>query len=398
MSFESLRASIPAMRESVYMNSGWAGPSPEPVVARIREVLARESAHGPASIEGLRASREANEATQAAVARLLNAKPTEILITHGTTEGVNVVLYGLDWRPGDELLTCNLEHPAIATPSAVLEERFGVKVTRLEVAPNATEQEMLDAVEAAISPRTKVVALSHIQYTCGLRMPIERITAIAHRAGALVVADGAQTGGHIAIDVRRLGVDFYCISGQKWLLGPQGTGAMFVAEERARSIQPLFSTHAIADARAMGGEATAVQNVASRFRLASQSPALVAGLGAAIELLLEIGMEEVEAHANRLAERMRRGIEQIAGAYLTGARSGGVCSGLVSAGIEGWEPRQVVEELWQRWRIAGRAVSNPAAVRFSHAAFNTETDVDKVLAALGVLASEKPAITVEAHH
>ena len=109
---------------------------------------------------------------------------------------------------------------------------------------------MLDLFSAAITPNTRVVAISHVQYTCGLKLPVPEITEMAHRAGALVLIDGAQTGGTIDLDVHKLGIDFYAISGQKWLLGPNATGALYVNRNHFRTIDPLFQTHAIADKRA----------------------------------------------------------------------------------------------------------------------------------------------------
>ena len=165
---------------------------------------------------------------------------------------------------------------------------------------------MIDLVTSAIGPRTRVVALSHIQYTCALKMPMRPIADAAHAVGALFLVDGAQTGGQIRLDVRALGVDFYAVSGQKWLLGPHGTGAMFVASEHARTIEPVFSTHSLADGRVQRAE-TALPTPLARFRMTAQSPALVAGLVKAVGLVQEIGLETIEGHANRLAQRMRQG-------------------------------------------------------------------------------------------
>jgi L-cysteine/cystine lyase len=397
MDLTALRESIPATRDSIYMNTGWSGPAPAPVVAKIHEVLEVESTSGPASLEGLRITRAATEGAQQAVAGLLKAGPDEVLLTHGTTEGVHIVLYGLPWQAGDELVTCDLEHSAIATPAAVLEERHGVNVKRLEVPTTASEAEMVAMVRGALTPRTRIVALSHIQYTCGLRMPIRAICDAAHEAGALVLADGAQTAGHIELDMNALGVDFYAISGQKWLLGPQATGALYVKHEHARIIEPLFLTHTLADSRSRPqAENAGPPNPLGRFRVTSQSPALLAGLATAIGLLQEIGIDAIEAHSNRLARRMIDGIRSIGDCALTGATDPGVSSGLVTVAIEGWEPRQIVEALWERWRIAGRAVNHPPAVRFSNAGFNTEEEVDRILEALATLAKQRPEPAIAA--
>ena len=205
MSFASLRDSIRATKDVIYMNTGFTGPSPEPVLQRMREVFEKEASVGPASVEGLAQSRAVSEEARATVASYFNADADEVTITHGTTEGLHVAIYGMQWGPGDEFVSCSLEHPALATPSSVLEQRYGVTVKRVDVSPAAGKAESLAAFKAALSPKTKLVAISHVQYSCGLKLPAKEIIAAAHEAGAMVALDGAQTGGHFDIDVARPG-------------------------------------------------------------------------------------------------------------------------------------------------------------------------------------------------
>ena len=389
MSLTTLRESIRATRDVIYMNTGFTGPSPEPVLTRMREVFEKEASVGPASVEGLAQSRAISEEARQVVASLLNADVDEVAVTHGTTEGLNLAIYGLNWQPGDEFVTCNLEHPALATPGNVLEER-GVTVKRVEVPANAGSGEALELLSSVMTPRTKMVALSHVQYSCGLKLPAKQLIEAAHRNGALIALDGAQTGGQLNIDVKALGVDVYSISGQKWMLGPNATGAVYISSEVQRSLSPLFTTHAVADARAMPADGPGGGNPMMRFRIASQSPALTAGFMTAIKLLQDIGMDEVEAHCNALSDRLRQGAASIPGCGVTGPTIGDATCGLTAVTVEGWEPRQLVEAMWERWRIAVRAVNFPPAIRFSTAPFNTETEVDKALDALQTLASETP--------
>ncbi len=389
MSLTALRESIRATRDVIYMNTGFTGPSPEPVLTRMREVFEKEASIGPASAEGLAQTRAIGEEARQVVASLLNADVDEMAVTHGTTEGINVAIYGLDWQPGDEFVTCNLEHPALATPANVLEER-GITVKRVEVSADASSDEALELLIGAITPRTKLLALSHVQYSCGLKVPAKQLAEAAHRVGALIALDGAQTGGQLDIDVKELGVDVYAISGQKWVLGPNGTGAVYINADVQRRLSPLFTTHAVADARVMPADGPGGGNPMMRFRIASQSPALTAGFTTAIGLLQEIGLEKVEAHCSALGDRLRQGLASIPGCGLTGpARGEGTC-GLTAVTLEGWAPPQLVDALWQRWHIAVRAVNFPPATRFSTAPFNTMEEVEQVLEALKTLASETP--------
>jgi L-cysteine/cystine lyase len=390
MSFTELRESIRATRDVIYLNTGFTGPSPEPVLERIQEVLQREASVGPASPEGLQYTRGLAGAAQEAVAGMLNASPEEILLTHGTTEGVHVVIYGMKWGPGDELVTCSLEHPALATPANVIEERFNAAARRVEVSPQASTGEMVEAFAGAINERTKLVAISHVQFSCGLRLPVKEIAAAAHRQGVPILIDGAQTGGQLAIDVKALGVDYYSISGQKWLLGPNGTGAMYVNGDAWRTLEPPFTTHNIVESRAMPSDAGGTPRPLQRFRIASQSPALTAGFTKAIEILSDIGMEAIEVRCYELASRLRAGVAKTPGCSLTGPDDSDTACGLVSIAVEGWQPGQLVDALWQRWRIAVRAVAAPPAIRVSCGPFNVESDVDALIDGLRTLAGETP--------
>jgi selenocysteine lyase/cysteine desulfurase len=182
------------------------------------------------------------------------------------------------------------------------------------------------------------------------------------------------------------------------MLGPNATGAVYISERHQRTIAPLFSTHAVADARMMPADGPGGGNPMMRFRLASQSPALTAGFTTAIKLLQEIGMDEVEAHCAALGTRLRQGVASIPGCSVTGPATPDASCGLTAVVVEGWEPRQLVDALWERWRIAVRAVNFPPAIRFSTAPFNTEGEVDKALEALRTLAGETPPAVVEGTH
>ena len=382
MDFAELRASIPATASSIYLNSGFTGPSTKQVVERITWAVAREAEVGPASLEGLAIARAASVEAQEQVAELLNADVDEVLLTHGTTEGCHMVLHGMRWQPGDEVVSCNLEHNALANAMNTIEDRWGVNVKRVELAPNASKADILTAFEAAVTPQTRIVAVSHIQYTCGLKLPIPELVELAHRNDATILVDGAQTGGTVNIDVKKLGVDYYAISGQKWLLGPNGTGAVFVRADHRREIHPLFTTHEVADRRATRGDNDAIINPLQRFRLTSSSPAMVGGFAEAIKIARSVGLEAIEERSMMLANRLRAGLRSLEGCTLTGPTDPASQSALVSIAIDGWEPAKLVEHFWHDLQISVRAVNNPPAIRCSCAAFNTEEEIDRLIDAL----------------
>ena len=170
MDFASLRESIACMGSMTYMNAGWAGPSPAQVVERMRDAGERESAGGPAGPEGRAFAAGVAEEARTETALLFNVDPEDVLITHGTSEGVAIALFGLDWQPGDVLLTTDLEHPGIESPAGVLEER-GVEIRRVSVPPDASVDACVEALQFGLDPRVKMAALSHVMFTTGLRVP-----------------------------------------------------------------------------------------------------------------------------------------------------------------------------------------------------------------------------------
>ena len=302
MDFPELRAITPATSGMTYLNAGWAGPSANTVVERMREAASRESTEGPAGPDGQTFVLHIENETRSVVAEMLNVSPNDILLTHGTTEGINIILGGIAWEPGDTLITSSLEHPGVKTPSTLLARRRGVNIHTIELSPFASADECVSAFHSALSVGVKLVALSHVMFTCGLRVPAKEIVDAAHQAGALVLLDGAQTAGHIALDLTAMGVDFYATSGQKWLSGPSGTGGFYVRPDRREALIPQF--------RAPGLDFT---EGFALYSLASLGAVDRAGYGEAVRLHNALGSDNVEAHNLMLAAQLREELGKIDG-------------------------------------------------------------------------------------
>jgi selenocysteine lyase/cysteine desulfurase len=385
MDAQQLRDSLPVTRDYIYLNTGWAGPTPESVLRRISVTLEREAEIGPASSEGLALTRGIIDEARAAIASLVGADAEDVIVTHSTTEGVNVVLHGMEWKQDDELLICDLEHPALTGPAQVLAQRYGVRVVRAVISPQARQAQVLEAVKSAISSKTRLVALSHIQFTCGLLMPIKEIAKAAHERGVPLLVDGAQSIGQLEVNMDELESDFYALSGQKWLMGPVGTGALYVRREHRPMLEPLFTTNAIADER------EGSRSPLARFQIASQNPGLVAGLTEAVRMAAETGMAEVERQVMLLANLLRERVVSISGCTLLSPSAPESACGLVTVGLDGWPPDALQTALLERFSIVARVVRNPDGVRFSTAYFNTEREMEQVGEALGQIGATKYA-------
>ena len=387
MDVETLRGQIPACQKMIYMNTGWQGPCPVSVVKAVTERLEYESYEGPTTREVYESSKALQLKAREAVARLLNATVDEIALTPNTTEGLNLVLNGLTWQEGDEIITCGLEHSSVLVPSYLLRERYGVQVNVLHLDPAEEHPSILRKVEQAFTPRTRMVFVSHIQYSTGLRMPVEGIRELTRDRGVLLLLDAAQGAGHVALDMRQIDCEFYSIPGQKWLLGPAGTGALYIRQDmipQVRSSKGSFGTALSHDSQ--GGFEPNVQFI-NKLGVTTSSVPLWAGFVEAIRLTLELGAREVEDRILALAATLKGELSQIAGVSILSPLEGPGCSGLVSFAMEGMETEDVVSHLWDDYRVVTRSVAYPPGVRLSVCSFNTEAEIGEVARALRELAN-----------
>ena len=381
MNTDQLRRLLPVTKDVIYMNTGWAGPTATPVIKQVSETMDLEALNGPASRKGLEFIRGILELGRQSISDLLSCDSDEVWVTHSTTEGVNIVMHGLEWESGDELLVCDLEHAALMAPARVLAQRKGVNVNVAAVSPKASQDDILATIDRELRPGVKLVALSHIQYTCGLNMPIKEITNLAHKRGVPVLVDGAQSVGQIEVNVKDLGCDFYAMSGQKWLMGPTGTGALYVARASMELLEPHFTTNALE------AERQTERLPLAKFSLASHSGALVAGLIEAVTIANRIGLGQVELRSEALSDLLRERVSHVDSCELLGPTTGSSACGLVTVRVGNWDPSDLVGELEQQFGIVARAVHNPDGIRFSTHFFNTEDEVERVATTLIELAS-----------
>ena len=386
MDIDRIREQIPVCRRMVYVNSGWSGPSPVSVVEAIKARLDYEMEQGPTTPDVRESGREIQDQTRLAVANLLNAAPEEVCLTKNTTDGINIVINGLTWNQGDEIITCSLEHSSVLVPSYFQQWRHGAVVKVVALASDEGHDEILAKIESAITDRTRLVFLSHIQYSTGLRMPVEEIRRMTKDRGIMMLLDGAQTAGHIALDMKAIDCDFYAIPGQKWLLGSEGIGALYIRQDMIPQVQPVH----VAGRAVMphDGPEDMEPEIASIDKLkgSSTSTALQAGLLEAISFVQAAGMDEIEARDLDLASQLKQSLGETPGVKVLSPIERSGSSGLVSFAIDGMEPEDAVAKLWERDRIVARQVGFPHGIRVSLHFFNTEEEVGQVVEAVRRLA------------
>ena len=212
-------------------------------------------------------------------------------------------------------------------------------------------------------------------------MPIEQIAELIRGRDIWLLVDGAQTAGHIPIDVRALGCDFYSISGQKWLLGPDGTGALYIKESMIPVVEPSrIAYKAVEDYDRLGSYEPRTD--IDKFVGSTTSVPLRSGLVEAIRFIRDVGLEEIEERNLLLARSLKAGLAQVPGVKVLSPLEGPGSSGLVAFTIEGVDPEAAVSELWEANRIVIRHVTYPPSMRASLDFFNTEAEVGLLVESL----------------
>jgi len=228
-----VREAFPVLKDVVYLNVGTYGIMPEPALAEFQILQADFERRGVASNHTF--GRKADE-TRQRIAALIGASPEEIAFTRNATDGINLVLAGIDWQAGDEVITTDEEHEAMNHPLLYLHQRKGLVVKRVQVSPDPAV--MAARLDAVYSPKTRLVAMSFVTCETGTRLPGQAISTWAHAHNLLCLLDGAQVSGAIKIDVREIGCDYYASNGHKWLSGPKGTGFFYGKLESLLKLSP----------------------------------------------------------------------------------------------------------------------------------------------------------------
>jgi L-cysteine/cystine lyase len=321
------------------------------------------------------------EAARIAVAGLVGAAREAVALTPSTSVGLAIVMAGLRWQPGDELLISDREHIGLLTPAAALALREGVTVRRFSgAAPDA-----IAAIQGALTPRTRLLGISEVLFIDGRRLPVAEIAQLCHSNGTLLLVDGAQSAGMLPVRPLEAGIDFYSATCHKWLSGPEGTGFLVVAPEHLarNTVYPTVVGYA-----ATGGHPGELSPTAARYEGSTVNFADFAAVPIALEFLRRGGSEEARhARIVSLARRFRERLREIPTARLLLEADDAQQSGLVSWNLEGHDPERVVARLLDEHGICVRTVPSPRAVRASFHFYNTTGEVDRLAAALHVIAA-----------
>ncbi len=374
--WELIRSQFLFPEDYHYLNTGGLGSSPYSVINRMKEMSDREDAR-PNAGHDLNHWRETKEMA----AGLLGprCRQEELAFTSTATEGINIILNGLPLERGDEIITSTHEHPALNTPLINLAHRKGIVVRTFE--PDRDRgMGNVEAIEQLITRRTRLIFISHLTCTTGQFFPVVEIGELARSKGIWYALDGVQAIGAGPIDIREIDVDFYAVSGHKWMLGPRRTGILYVKEERLDELTPTVVGTYSDQKQDLATMTLEFQPTAQRYEFGTQNDALFYGLAEAIGFVSTIGVERIREHNRHLSEQFQAGLNSIPGASVLSPAEEQYRSAMITFRLEDVTYRDVTAALSRKgFRVRPVGEVGLDAVRVSFHVYNNESEVDGVL-------------------
>ena len=385
MDIARIREETPGLGHGIHLMACGSALAPKPVIDAVAAYLDLEARVGGYEANALEA--DMLDGLYDSLARLMGAKRNEIAVLENATAAWCQAFYALPLKPGDRILTCQAEYAANYVAFLHRQKRDGVAI---DIIPN-DENGALDvaAMKAMITERTALIAITWVPTNGGLVNPAAAVGAIARKHGIPYLLDACQAVGQMVVDVDALQCDFLSATGRKFLRGPRGTGFLYVREKWLEKLEPAALDHF--SAPLLDSNSYALRSDARRFETWENSYALRAGLKAACDYALEIGMEAIQQRAWALAASLREGLMTLPGTTIMD--QGAEKCAIVSFVIKGLDPQQTVARLREQGIAIGmtRPASSlldaerrnlPVMQRISPHYYNDEADLEATIAAL----------------
>ncbi len=376
MNLEEIRTHYPGLRNGVQLNTGGVGLPSNEVREAIEGGFNRLYEEHVPPIEWHSQMCQSAEVARGKLAAFFGAEDDEIALTVSTADGYAAAIAGLSWEPGDEVVITSEEHPMPHQAVLGLEQRQGVVLKVVEIDHDPAV--MLARTGEALTPRTRMICMSHVTTDTGLVVPAGEICRLARERDILTLWDGCHAVAQVPVHLNEMGCDFYASNCYKWLLGPMGTGFLYVSREAQQKLKPLVHPH-----NPDGG--------AGQYRLSNPAHALYAGVGAAIDFIENIGgVEAVRRECVRKTDMLKAQLDEVPGAIVVSSRRPDSQTGIVTFGIEGMDGGDLDKALKSRWQIVQRGtyMTDPTGVRISIAFYTSEEEIEALVEAAKVLSRE----------
>jgi L-cysteine/cystine lyase len=378
-----LREQLPAVAVTGYFNAGSNGPIPQVSYEILKSSWENEFTAGRASLSFYGTGAQKLASLRSTIASIFNADISEVAITHSTGEGMNAAMQGILWKPGDEIVTTNLEHPALFFAAASVVQRFGLVMNTVDIGYG--EGDVLARLKTAITPRTRLVMISHLQWSSGAVMPIKEIAAYCRSKGILTVIDAAQGGGQLNVDFHDLDVDVYSMAGQKWLLGPNASGIMLVRKESLGHFRPSYVRGGSWDEFGYFTPAAG----ATRFENGEMFGPAIEAFDKGLQWLRDdVGFAWLAARNVALGKRVHKSLSRTKHVTVTTPTAN--MAGMICFNVAGMHPRDVSTALAERGYTIRYVEARPCptSARISASWWTTEDEVDGLCAAIAEVAAE----------
>jgi selenocysteine lyase/cysteine desulfurase len=367
---ESLRALFPVTEHAIYLNHAAVCAPPKPTIDAIQSQLADASNNGSVNFRQWLAVKES---ARRLLAGMLNAQPEQVAFVRNTSDGLSTVANGFNWRPGDNLVTFRNEFPSNLYPWLRLRETQGIEVRFAEEREGRVDP---DELIGLIDDRTRMVAISQVQYASGFRADLERIGRAARARDALLVVDVIQGLGVIPVDVQAELVDVAAGAGHKWLLTPEGVGFLYLSDRARKRIQPtLVGWTSVPNPEDYGNYEQGWNRGTLAWETGTAPMALIHGLEASLKLLAEVGVPQIQGYlenlTDHLCERLRDTAYEVISSRLAMEKSQ-----IVSIRHHQHAPMELYSQLKKRNIITA---PRGQGLRISPHFFNTTAEIDELV-------------------
>jgi selenocysteine lyase/cysteine desulfurase len=372
----TIQQSFSVTRSIINLNNGGVCPSPRVVTeAFVRYTWEQEELPAYVMWQILEPR---SENVRQGLARVFGVDPEEIAITRNASESLEIVLFGLGLRSGDEVLTTAQDYPRMLTTLRQRGEREGLALTVIPIpTPPRDLGEIVDAFERAITPRTRLMLVSHINFANGQIMPVRRLCDLAHAHGIEIVVDGAHAFAHLSFTQPDLGCDYFGTSLHKWMYAPKGTGLLFVRREKIESLYPL-----------MAAEKKQASDIRKFEEIGTHSAAMRLAIGEAILFHLGIGPERKEQRLRYLARYWMNNLRDVEKLRFHTSFDDDQSCAIATFEIEGIEPPALSGHLMDKHKIFTTTMANDAykGVRVTPNVYTTLDELDRFCDAVRTVA------------